>query len=458
MNEETLSRLLDRLPPASSDPARHAPSANSKTNADPADDSLRHSSFAGSPTGYNCPDGTSVSRALHLARLSAGWSVCDQCPSRTDSEGLSEIALTSLQLIRDHRSDGIVRTEFGVRGPYINRIDRRTVVRLTQVFCDCFTRSGSAEPTIRKTSVARDEPRSTETPQQVAVPSVIAGFDGRSSSPDLFVGVISAIRSCGLNVIDAGRCTAASLTEATRAFPDCAGAFLVTGAGFPTSWTGLDVIDRHGDPAAVVWKDHGVRLHSLAAPVDASRATETTMPTIAGKPKLILTLPTDDVNRIRSHRISRRSGDHQITDFEERYYRWLVRWFPATSSSAVAVITEDCLIADRLRRLSDQIGFSVIVRSPTDRTPLPQVSVMLSIDEDDRSFAVTDSAGRSLSAVQLADRLNRRIRSESPHITAHGDAASGRFWLTDAGRPTSSFSTEQIRDAVATLGLLLKLV
>lgn len=376
---------------------------------------------------YCCPDGVSVSRAVHLARLAAGWSGCDQCASRNDSEGIPQSVVAGLDQIRDHRSDGIVRTEFGVRGPYLNRIDRRTAARLAQVFCCGFVRNDFAD-------------RNSDHPVQATLPTVLVGFDGRAAAPDVFVGVVSAIREFGLDLRDAGRSTAASLSEAIRAFPNCAGAFLVTGAGSPPAWIGLDVLDRHGDPAAVVWKDHGIGLHS-----DSMSST------------LVISLPDDAQSRNGNRRVARRSGSHQTVDFEDRYIRWLRRWYPSSSTSAVSVCTADPLIAERIHRIAESVGFSVLVRNPADQTPLPPVSVSVRIEEDDRQFVVTDSMGRTLSASQLADRLNRRIRTESPHITAHADSASGRFWLTDTGRPTSSFATEQIRDALATLGLLLKL-
>ena len=91
---------------------------------------------SGSP--FVCPGSSAaISRSIHLARLNAAWPGCDQCEWRFDSEGLAERTVQETDRIRSHRIDGIRRTEFGIRGQYINDLDRQTAADLTRIFCAC---------------------------------------------------------------------------------------------------------------------------------------------------------------------------------------------------------------------------------------------------------------------------------------------------------------------------------
>ncbi len=71
--------------------------------------------------------------AIHLARLNVAWAGCDHCEWRFDAEGLAERTVVETGRIRSHRIDGIRRTEFGIRGQYINDLDRQTAADLTRV-------------------------------------------------------------------------------------------------------------------------------------------------------------------------------------------------------------------------------------------------------------------------------------------------------------------------------------
>ncbi len=101
------------------------------------------------------------------------------------------------------------------------------------------------------------------TPIRIKTPTVLIGFDGRSSSPDIMAGVVSAVREFGLHVVDTGRSTASSLMEAVRTLPETIGAFLVTGAGIlhPSR---LDVFDRFGESIPVAWKEYGIYLQAVS--------------------------------------------------------------------------------------------------------------------------------------------------------------------------------------------------
>lgn len=448
---------------------------------------------------FLCPGGTQpVSRALHLARLNAAWPTCDQCEWRHDTEGLAQKTIEVTDRIRDHRAIGIQRTEFGVRGQYINELDRKTASELARLFCVCLyenskaTDQAEAEEARRRETANRSRSSSADRSAIEVKASfaelqpVVVGYDGRSSSPDIFVGVTAAVREFGLPLIDLGRCTAASIQEAARSQPGCSGAIFVTGSGSPASWTGLDVSDAAGDPVPVVWKDFGVRLqhvsltaqsgpvpnaHQVRQPEDRltemlnrMRSENRTSPkttaetTTAATSHLRLLLPPLE-NRSRwLARLGRHSGEQRLLDFEPTYRQWLRRWYPEKHPMRVHVRSEDVLVQQRVAWLAEQTQLELICRSIHDSTNIPSCRLTLTIHEDDRFFSLQNFNGDAISAERLAAMINVAIHSQASQVTAHTDTASGRFWLTDASRSSSLHSTEHVRDGLAVLGLVSRLM
>ena len=406
---------------------------------------------SGSP--FVCPGNAApVSRAIHLARLNAAWPGCDQCEWRFDSEGLTERTVLETERIRTQRVDGIHRTEFGIRGQYINDLDRQTAASLTRVFCACLHDQSSHDHP--DTDVARlphpnrlgfagtDESETLPATLETVAP-LIVGYDGRSASVDLAIGVVSASREFGMPVMDAGRCTAASILEAARCFHECCGSILVTGAGTPTAWVGVDVFDRCGDAVPVVWKDYGVQLEH----VSSDTATW-----------LKLRLPDAAVRARWARRLTRQSGSYEAVNSEERYRDWLLRWYPGQSGLRILIRTDDVLQQQRFAWVSQTTGMEIICRSRHDSTATPHVALTMTIPEDDQQFQVFNTNGHPVNSERLAAVLNRAMHTHSTHITAHADIASNRFWLTDAARSGAQRSTESIRDALATLGLITRLM
>ncbi|MFO0979960.1 MAG: hypothetical protein U0996_26415 [Planctomycetaceae bacterium] len=440
---------------------------------------------------FVCPgQNMSVSRSIHLARLNAAWPVCDGCEWRFHTEGLNEKTVVETTRIREHRRQGIQRTEFGIRGPYLNALHRRMAEELVRIFCQCLVDRSTVQGSLQR-------PESKEIqPERLSLAPVVIGFDGRSSSPDIFVGVSSSIREFGLPVIDLGRSTAASLQEALRCLPESCGGILVTGAGCPNSWTGLDVFDRSGDSVPVVWKDFGIRLQhpgleSSDTPSTASLAGYDTdvpdemshrlqqirsakmlsenegrgavrsdavrtslAPRTAGILQLVL--PEPDQRSSWPRRMTRHSGALTLVDFEDRYRDWLSRWYPREFEQRVIVETNDQLIRQRVLWLAESQELCLIPRS-TQESQAADDALTIRVDDDDRFFAFHRASGLQINAGRLADSLNRAIASHASHITVHADDVSGRFWLTDAARPSLGLSTEQIHDALAVIGLVCRL-
>jgi hypothetical protein len=430
---------------------------------------------------YVCPGSNApISRSLHLARLYSAWSGCDACEWNSDTEGLAERGIRSTQTIRSQRADGIRRTEFGIRGQYINALDRRTAGRLMRAFCHFFTSMESrtateckhpGSPTLCGLSgdPAGEPIRNTE-------PLLIAGYDGRSFSPDLFVGITSAVCQYGCSLIDIGQATACSLLEAIRRFPGASGGVLVTGAGMPPSYTGFDVFDSYGAPVPVVWKDHGITLQPFwidqhECPSDSDRiemsarssgsrdgltAAESHDENKSAAPGLLLSLPDMGSRYDAVERIGRRSGTRQIVAFEEQYREWLLRWYPDHCQIRLVVLTDSGQLAERVQWLARRSDIDVICRGSSDIQAAAAGVMTVRLHEDDRRFDVFDRSLNRVPPAQLAARINRSPLAGSLHITAHSDNQSYQCWLTDTGRPHSMHSTESIHDALAILGMLLR--
>jgi len=447
-------------------------------------------------SSFVCPGiSQPVSRSVHLSRLNAAWPTCDQCEWRHDTEGLASRTIETTEHIRNHRADGIRRTEFGIRGRYVNDLDRRTVAELVRIFCVCLNeppttaavsdllRTERSSSQSRGSSGAASQPKADIQPVVATCSPVVIGYDGRSSSPDIFVGVTSAVREFGLSILDIGRCTAASIQEAVRSCPECSGAILITGSGMLPLWTGLDVFDSVGDPVPVVWKDFGVRLQYVSLETEAPQSPaaktesierdpaveemlrrvrrgsdETQNPSALRQTVLRLQLPAPEQRQLWARRLSRQSGSHEVIDFEDRYRQWLLRWYPQSSSARILVRSDDPLMGQRIAWLSSRTGLEIIGRSVNDSGDVPSCRLKVTIHEDDREFTLANGYGEIISPERLAAQLNDAIHSKNSQVTAHADAASGRFWLTDSGRPLSAGNTEHVRDGLAVAGLLARLM
>ena len=119
--------------------------------------------------------------------------------------------------------------------------------------------------------------------------------------------------------------------------------------------------------------------------------------------------------------------------------------------------TDDVLLQQRLVMIAQTTGLEIISRGTPDSTLTPHVALTIIIPEDDRQFHVLNAYGQPVNSERLALALNRAMHTQSSQITAHADAASDRFWLTDAARTGARQSTESIHDALVTLGLIARL-
>ena len=401
-----------------------------------------------SDRAFVCPGASvGISRAVHLARLHAGWSVCDQCECRKQTEGLSQQVVDDIQRVQEFRRDGLERTEFGVRGPWLNVLDRSLAERLAEVFCVCLQRvEHDRLPSAQSAGVVSADSATVSevVPVREALHAIVIGYDGRSFSEDLYAGVTAAVSRLGFPVYDVGRTTAAALQEAMRRTAGVLGSVLVTGAGYGPAWAGLDVFDAAGESVAVVWKDFGIRLYQ------SSESTRT------GSRLQLDTAGLSDTGR----RISRSSGGICGLDAENLYRRWLSTWFTGTAGRGLVVVSNDPLVTERVEWLQRQ-GLAELVLRGAQAVDSTTGVLRLLISEDDRYFVLQDAEGRSYPADLLAQRLNRLLGTGFGQLTVHSDVVTGRVWLTDSVLPTAGAGTgaavERIEDGLAFAGLLLRL-
>lgn len=475
-----------------------------------------------SEPSFLCPGQSQpVTRAVHLARLNAAWSVCDECEWRHHSEGLATSTIEQTERIRDHRVDGLRRTEFGIRGPYINALNRSVAADFARVFCSCFADSDlfgtsrtdhACEEALQRRATAMlrtlqspADPKSPESslltvPVMDEIAPIAIGYDSRHSSPDLFAGTLAAVREFGIPVLDIGRCTTASLQAFVRSDESCCGSLIVTGAGMPPSWNGIDAMDAEGDPVPVVWKDFSIRLHHVASHETSTlAATERTIsrddqanedsavdemlrrirgeltrstasddaftqktPTItqpgqAMSRQLRIDLPEQEIRQRWMRRLRRESGSHHVVAFEQTYREGLLRWYPSRGESRILVRSDDEMIHERIEWLRAQTGLELICRGFKDDADIPACRFSMVIEEDDRNFQLAGRRGELISSERLALMINRAIQSAASHVTAHADDVTGRFWLSDSARSGARLMTDRIRDSLVVLGLVARL-
>ena len=192
---------------------------------------------------FRCPgEAAPVSESVHLARVASGWHGCRDC-----------VWNPSAPPAGDPRT-AIRRTANGVRGGYLNAIDRFRAAQLASIFSSHMAR------VVHVRSALRAEDTAVSLSGRVGV---AIGYDQREGDQDIFAGVVSAVLQNGCDVWDVGECTTASLLEFGRRAP-VAGCLMVTGAGGRPGDVGLDAFSRDGRSLSVPWTDFGVGLRVLA--------------------------------------------------------------------------------------------------------------------------------------------------------------------------------------------------
>lgn len=416
---------------------------------------------------YRCPgESAAITREVHLARLESGYSGCGDCVWN-DCRPADQTANSTQQKL----DNSIRRTSTGVRGPYLNAMDRFRAAQVAAILAShisrvSFVRSAVGAAAIEGVTAATVTAR------------ICVGYDGRAGSQDLFAGVVSAVLQNGCDVIDAGRCSTASLLSTCRSESNIAGCLMITGAGAKAGDVGIDVFGSDGRSLSVPWTDFGVGVR-MQAPVDAPwnsadqlsavdrwqvsdsvNRIATSLPDSSVVPVptdlgAILELPSLS-HSTQLFRTGRSSGKLSSIELEDSYRSWLLRWWPDTMIESVCFYTYDSFVRKRIRSVSadsEAIQFRTGTFSPSDANRM----FTFVISEDDRHLQAYSKSGRQIPADDLATWINRSSRTTSSHVTAHPADDQQTVLLVDVASPDSGRTHEIICDALAVAGLVLTL-
>ena len=194
---------------------------------------------------YTCPgEAYSISHSIHLARLAAFYSKCQDCEHRFDAEHLFPRESERHPRVEHRVTRTSLVTDEGLRGVYLNELDRNRALAWGEAFAAALW---NEQPMIARQEPADDAQIVDETANKTSPPfrgpTVVVGFDERSSSPDIVTGVVLGLRRMGCPVIDLGQTALPILAFHLVSSAASAGLF-VTGAGSDPSLTGFEFLSR----------------------------------------------------------------------------------------------------------------------------------------------------------------------------------------------------------------------
>jgi phosphomannomutase len=340
---------------------------------------------------YICPGETHpISQAVHLARLAALFSACDQCPFRDDARQIAveradpELAPGAPAPARTPRRD-IFLSE-GVRGVFLNEVTRAR----TEVIAAAFATVVWDESPVSGHNDGIDRGA-----RQVR-PTVVVGYDERSSSPAIFAGALSGLKRTGCHVIDIGLATKPCLSFAVHHLHASGGLF-VTGAGSEPAWTGMDFVRSGARPISI-----GSGLERIRELVEAPLS-----------------------------RPSRSKGTHRSFQATTPYEDWVRKQFDGVRALKVACASPSVSVRQTVGRLFQslacefvQVDIPVRVRDPAHRRDADVLRLSVAVREQSADLGIliddgercgfVDERGRHVSASGLSRLLVPLLLAERP--------------------------------------------
>lgn len=395
---------------------------------------------------YFCPGELHpISHSIHVARLASHYSKCRDCSHRVMADPASSRSTIPETPTTDRPARTSLIATDGVRGIYLNEIDRRRAIEwgaaLASMLWDEAPRVG--------TSSRDQEPGSSATPQSEFLtvdqksadqatmlamdsanqasaravkfarrgPTVVIGFDERSSSPDIVTGVALGLRRMGCQVIDLGQTTIPCFQFAVRHLEASAG-MCITGAGCDPAWTGFDIVGRDGQP----WS-RGPRLSELESRVRAGvmRPTRT-----AGSQRTFQALVPYEAGLLKHFHALRplHVGCGSSTKLGPRIIDRLFSRLPCQVTHVALPV--------RQRDLSDERDADV--QRIASAVTATGCHLGMIIDDDGQRCAFVTERGRLVTLGEVARVLIELERKEHHH-TRIVSAASLAGELTEWGRP-----------------------
>ena len=201
---------------------------------------------------YICPGETHpITRSVHLSRLAAFYPRCRDCVLRHETGQLPRQTLVRIHETERRVERKSLLTDEGLRGVYLNEIDRRKAEQAAAALADLLWEH---KPLIGRADAPDDDPQPVRQHpivsagrSRAALPLVVVGHDERPCAPDLMTGVVRSLRRMSCRVVDIGLTTKPCFWFAVDHLQAAAG-LLVTGSGRDPSWTGFDFVGPQSTP------------------------------------------------------------------------------------------------------------------------------------------------------------------------------------------------------------------
>jgi phosphomannomutase len=200
---------------------------------------------------YRCPgESSEIPHPVHLARQASGFARCRDCEHR--DLFFPEIGASGDELPRELCSARSLFKVDGVRGIYLNELDRAMAGRIAAAFASTVLDESGLPPDLRAPDPPTGAGDPADTPLAIGEgvtvlpsgrpgPIVVLAQDERPAAPDLVMGVGVALRRMGCQVVDIGPVTRPALWFAIDHLAARAGVH-VTGAGCDPAWIGMDFV------------------------------------------------------------------------------------------------------------------------------------------------------------------------------------------------------------------------
>lgn len=344
---------------------------------------------------YHCPGELQpVSRAVHLARIAAGYDACRDCPQRGQTGSLPRRIARNPRHVSQRTPADWISSE-GIRGVYLNELTRERMARLTGHILNL----AQANRVASDASPGRARGRLR----------VLVGHDARPSSPDLAVGIVATLRRWGCDTADLARVSRGGFDFAMRRLRPDLGLY-VTGGLHPFHWNGLDIIGADGEE----WRHPG----------ELTRLGER----LEGEPA----------------RIRRAQGAYQPVTIQEEYEAVLVEQFHAIRPLRLAIACADPLTLETLRKLLERTPCSawfVAARTSPEADAGRQLADAIRerhadagffIGSDGRSCLLLDECGMPFSISQTVHLLTAALEKDAPNTTEERNESSERVTFETA--------------------------
>jgi len=187
---------------------------------------------------FICPgEKLPISRSIHYARLAAFYPACRECPHRNETGNLPAKTIEDLEETQKRIGRTDLFTTEGIRGVYLNEIDRQQTERIVSAFCALVLENYPRRYRFSQEKSSRE----------LSSPLMIVGYDSRASSFELMPTVIESLRRMGMMVTEVGLSSRSSFCFAAKHLEATAG-ILITGSGCGPAWTGFDFVGESAFP------------------------------------------------------------------------------------------------------------------------------------------------------------------------------------------------------------------